>query len=196
MHKTKEAYADAMVQLEAVQSECTELSSENVRLSETNSKIWAALGESNRNATILAVEYMRNQQNIDSLTATVNELNNRLEARVIDLNEYEFHVACSIVMGEAGGESDRGILLLAQALANGCTKNGVLPSQLRSLYQYQGYNENYSERVKNAVTAVFKDGRRVIDDALLYMYNPTMVVSGWHESRTFVTQEGNIRFFK
>ena len=196
MHKTKEEYTETMTQLEMIQSKYTELASENSKLSEVNSKILVALGESNRNATILAVEYISNKQTIDSLTATVNELNNRLEARVIDLDEYEFHVACSIVMGEAGGESDRGILLLAQALADGCTKNGVTPSQLRSLYQYQGYNEKYSERVANAVTAVFKEGRRVIDDTLLYMYNPILVASSWHESRPFVTQEGNIRFFK
>lgn len=128
--------------------------------------------------------------------STINELNSRLEARILNLSEYEFDVACSITMGEAGSESDRGIMLLAQALIDGCIKNGVTPSQLRTLYQYQGYNTNYTERVAAAVDAVFNKGYRAIDDTLLYMYNPFMTTSAWHESQTFVTKEGDVRYFK
>lgn len=196
LRETKAAYSRSQNEVTELLSYCSKLEAQNALLSETNSKLWEALGESNYNATILAAEYLNNKETIDSLTATVTELNDRLEARVIDLTDYEFHVACSIVMGEAGNQSDRGILLLAQALADGCIKNGVTPSQLRSLYQYQGYNENYTERVENAVTAVFKEGRRVIDDTVLYMYNSAMVSSAWHEGRPFVAQEGSIRFFK
>lgn len=196
LREVTEAYAKSQNELASLYSRCSELKAENDSLSETNEKLWEALGAAHSDARILAFEYISNAQEIETLNETVSELNSRLEARTLDLSDYEFHVACSIVMGEAGGESDRGIMLLAQALIDGCQKNGVLPSQLRSLYQYQGYNENYTERVENAVTAVFKEGRRVIDDTVLYMYNSAMVSSAWHESRPFVTQEGNIRFFK
>lgn len=114
---------------------------------------------------------------------------------MMPLSQQEYHTACSIVMGEAGGESDRGILLVAQTLRDGCEKESVPPSELRGLYRYEGYNEAYTQRVERAVRAVFFLGVRATEERTLYFYNPALCVSTWHEAQDFVTQEGSVRFF-
>ena len=114
---------------------------------------------------------------------------------LMPLSEYEYHVACSIVMGEAGGETERGMLLVAQTLRDGCEKEGVMPSELRGLYRYEGWNEDYTEQVERAVRDVFFRGVRATEERTLYFYNPQLCSSSWHEEQDFVTQEGSVRFF-
>lgn len=111
------------------------------------------------------------------------------------LTQSEFDTACSIVMGEAGGESERGIMLVAQSLRDGCEREGVQPSELRSLYRYEGWMPDYSGEVERAVYRVFFLGHRVTAEETLVFYNPELCVSTWHEAQNFVTQEGSVRFF-
>ena len=115
---------------------------------------------------------------------------------MMPLSGYEYHVACSIVMGEAGGETERGMLLVAQTLRDGCEQEGVMPSELKSLYRYEGWNEDYTEAVEQAVRDVFFLGKRVTEERTLYFYNPQLCSSSWHEAQAYVTTEGSVRFFQ
>lgn len=112
------------------------------------------------------------------------------------LSPAEYHAACSIVMGEAGAESERGMMLVAQSLKDGCEKEDAVPSELRELYRYEGWNEDYSEEVEQAVREVFFLGRRVTREQTLYFYNPALCTSSWHEAQQYVTTEGTVRFFR
>ena len=49
--------------------------------------------------------------------------------------------------------------------------------------------------VKDAVAAVFDRGETVVDEPILYFYNPALVTSDFHESQIFVIEEGGHRFF-
>lgn len=111
------------------------------------------------------------------------------------LSDYERWVVECIVMGEAGGETYEGQVLLAQCILNGVVKEGVQPSELRRKYEYAGWNENPSSSVKKAVSDVFDKGYKITDEYILYFYAPKYTTSSWHESQRFVCEVGNHRFF-
>ena len=111
------------------------------------------------------------------------------------LDDYERWVAECVVMGESGAESYNGQVLVAQCLLNGCIKEGLKPSELRIKYKYSGWNENPTDSVEEAVSAVFDDGYKITDEFILYFYAPRYSKGKWHETQKFVIEEGNHRFF-
>ena len=100
-----------------------------------------------------------------------------------------------VVMAEAGGESFEGQMLVAQCILNAAEKRGVDPSEAVILYSYTKSRPDPTQRVKDAVAAVFDRGETVVDEPILYFYNPALVTSDFHESQIFVIEEGGHRFF-
>ena len=78
---------------------------------------------------------------------------------------------------------------------NGAEKQGVQPSEAVEIYQYAGARPEPTQSVKDAVAAVFDRGETVVDEPVLYFYNPAIVESEWHESQSFVIEVGGHRFF-
>ena len=72
---------------------------------------------------------------------------------------------------------------------------GVDPSEAVVLYSYTKSRPDPTQRVKDAVAAVFDRGETVVDEPILYFYNPALVTSDFHESQIFVIEEGGHRFF-
>lgn len=62
-------------------------------------------------------------------------------------------------------------------------------------YSYTKSRPDPTQRVKDAVAAVFDRGETVVDEPILYFYNPALVTSDFHESQIFVIEEGGHRFF-
>lgn len=112
------------------------------------------------------------------------------------LTDEERSIVERIVMGESGGESYEGQVLVAQCLLNASLKDGIQPSEVRTKYKYAGWNNNPSESVKRAVSAVFDDGFKITEEPILYFYSPKNCYSGFHESQVFVVEVGGHRFFK
>ena len=71
----------------------------------------------------------------------------------------------------------------------------VDPSEAVVLYSYTKSRPDPTQRVKDAVAAVFDRGETVVDEPILYFYNPALVTSDFHESQIFVIEEGGHRFF-
>lgn len=111
------------------------------------------------------------------------------------LSDEERQIVERIVMGESGGESYEGQVLVAQCILNACLKDNIQPSEVRTKYGYSGWNEEPNESVKKAVSAVFDDGYKVTDESVLYFYAPEVITSNWHETQKFVTEVGGHRFF-
>ena len=63
------------------------------------------------------------------------------------------------------------------------------------LYSYTKSRPDPTQCVKDAVAAVFDRGETVVDEPILYFYNPALVTSDFHESQIFVIEEGGHRFF-
>ena len=99
------------------------------------------------------------------------------------LTDAERDVVERVVMAEAGGESFEGQMLVAQ------------PSEAVVLYSYTKSRPDPTQRVKDAVAAVFDRGETVVDEPILYFYNPALVTSDFHVSQIFVIEEGGHRFF-
>lgn len=112
------------------------------------------------------------------------------------LSDQERYIVECIVMGEAGGESYEGQVLVAQCILNGCLKEDVQPSKLRKMYKYSGYRTNVTKSVKKAVRDVFDEGYRITDEPILYFYAPKHCKGKWHETQCFVIEVGGHRFFK
>ena len=111
------------------------------------------------------------------------------------LTDAERDVVERVVMAEAGGESFEGQMLVAQCILNAAEKRGVEPSEAVVLYSYTKSRPDPTQRVRDAVTAVFDRGETVVDEPILYFYNPALVTSDFHESQIFVIEEGGHRFF-
>lgn len=111
------------------------------------------------------------------------------------LSDYERKVAECIVMGESGSESYEGQTLVAFCILNACLKDGLQPSEVRTKYKYSGWHDNPHDNVKKAVSAVFNDGYKPVDDIPLYFYAPKYSKGQWHETQRFVIEVGGHRFF-
>lgn len=111
------------------------------------------------------------------------------------LSASERDVVERVVMAESGGESYEGQMLVAQCILNGAEKQGVQPSEAVEIYQYAGARPKPTQSVKDAVAAVFDRGETVVDEPVLYFYNPAIVESEWHESQISVIEVGGHRFF-
>ena len=88
-----------------------------------------------------------------------------------------------------------GQVAVAECILNACLKDGLQPSEVRTKYKYSGWNDEPSESVKKAVSAVFDDGYKITDEFILYFYAPKYTTSKWHESQDFVMEIGGHRFF-
>lgn len=100
-----------------------------------------------------------------------------------------------VVMAEAGGESFEGKMLVAQCILTATEKTGLQPSEVVVKYKYTANRPEPSQSVKDAVAAVFDRGELVVDEPVMYFYNPAIVESEWHESQIFVIEVGGHRFF-
>lgn len=111
------------------------------------------------------------------------------------LSAAERDVVERVVMAESGGESLEGQMLVAQCILTACEKTGLQPSEVVVKYKYTTRRPDPSQRVKDAVAAVFDRGECIVDEPVMYFYNPALVRSDFHESQIFVIEVGGHRFF-
>lgn len=137
----------------------------------------------------------KQETNILPPTTTVETVEPTEPAVRYPLTDAERDVVERVVMAEAGGESFEGQMLVAQCILNAAEKRGVDPSEAVVLYSYTKSRPDPTQRVKDAVAAVFDRGETVVDEPILYFYNPALVTSDFHESQIFVIEEGGHRFF-
>ncbi len=104
-------------------------------------------------------------------------------------------VECA-VMCEAGGESVRGQMMVAQCILDGTLRNNY--DAFETIEKYQIASTSYSnvtDEVKDSVSRIFDDGERVTEEKADLWYNPALVQSAWHEEQHYVITIGLHRFF-
>lgn len=106
-----------------------------------------------------------------------------------NLSDEDRYVLECIVAGEAKGESMEGKMAVAQCLLNAMAKDQISASEVRTKYQYSGWDDELQNsnpdcwaEVCEAVSRVFDDGEFVSENPILYFYAPKVVNSKWHES--------------
>jgi spore germination cell wall hydrolase CwlJ-like protein len=184
-------------------TECTEINTtllSEERVTETTTAIITETTSKKENTTI-PKENLTTQKEVTTkknpiettvITTTQAKLPNN---SVFYLSDYERKVVECIVMGESGGESYHSQVLVAQCILNGCKKEGVQPSVLRTKYRYSGWHNNPTNSVKKAVSDVFDNGYKLTNEPILYFYAPALCTSAWHESQRFVIELDGQRFF-
>jgi spore germination cell wall hydrolase CwlJ-like protein len=111
------------------------------------------------------------------------------------LSSRERKVVECIVMGESGSEPYKGQLMVAYCILNACKKDGLQPSEVRKVYKYSGWNTNPTKSVKRAVSSIFDDGHKPVNDTPLYFYAPKYCNSTWHETQRYICTVGGHKFF-
>ena len=100
------------------------------------------------------------------------------------------------VMCEAGGEGEKGQMMVAQCILDGAQRNGL--NMIQSIAKYQIASTSYcnvTQEVKDSVSKVFDQGERVTEEKADLWYNPALVQSTWHEQQHYVITVGLHRFF-
>ena len=100
-----------------------------------------------------------------------------------------------VVMSEAGGEEYIGQQAVAQCILNACELWGARPAAIIDSLGYATYRENASQSVKDAVSAVFDYGVKVLPETAMYFYAPDIVYSEWHETQIYLDTIGCHKFF-
>lgn len=118
------------------------------------------------------------------------------------ITEDDRYVIECIVAGEAKGEPTEGKMAVAQCLLNAMVKDGLSASDVRTQYQYSGWDDELQNsnpdcwvEVCEAVSRVFDDGEFVSENPILYFYAPKRVYSSWHESLNHAVTVGGHKFF-
>ena len=126
------------------------------------------------------------------------EIENEIDVPYYTLTDYERFVAESIVAGEVGDRNFEGKLATASCLINAALKDNISVSEVRSQYRYNGWkdinkfeseclqaygNTKLSDEVRQAVAQVFDEGK-ILNENILYFYNPNIVHSSFHENHT------------
>ena len=101
-----------------------------------------------------------------------------------------------IVMCEAGGEGERGQMMVAQCILEGMLRYHYTIDEYIINYKVEltGYS-NVTDEVRNSVSRVFDNGERVIEEKADLWYNPAITPSQWHEEQQYVITIGSHRFF-
>lgn len=154
------------------------------------------------------------KQDLEKLIGNNSEVINSKNQNQLDLYMTEYdkpfypiteddrYVIECIVAGEAKGEPTEGKMAVAQCLLNGMVKDGLSASDVRTQYQYSGWDDELQNsnpdcwvEVCEAVSRVFDDGKFVSENPILFFYAPKRVYSSWHESLNHAVTVGGHKFF-
>ena len=101
-----------------------------------------------------------------------------------------------VVMCEAGGEGEKGQMMLAQCILDGMLRFNFTAGEYIDYYKVVSTSyANVTDEVRQSVSRVFDDGERVVEEKADLWYNPAIVASPWHEKQEYVTTIGSHRFF-
>ena len=112
----------------------------------------------------------------------------------VSLSSYDRAKLERLVMGEAGTMGYTGCALVAQSIRDAMNRSGT-SSIDQIIYEYQYFGSTAIEPnsdVKNAVSFIFDQDGSAVQHRVLCFY---IGYSAWHETQTFLTSIGGVRFF-
>jgi hypothetical protein len=113
-----------------------------------------------------------------------------------DLSDSDRAKVECVVMCEAGGEGEKGQMMVAQCILDGMDRFGYTVEEYISKYQVMSTSyANVTDEVRESVSKVFDDGERVTEEKADLWYNPAITASDWHEAQQYVITVGSHRFF-
>lgn len=113
---------------------------------------------------------------------------------MVSLSSYDRAKLERLVMGEAGTMGYTGCALVAQSIRDAMNRSNTSSiDQIISQYQYFGDTDiEPNADVRNAVSFIFDQNGSAVQHRVLCFY---IGYSSWHETQTFLTELGGVRFF-
>ena len=115
----------------------------------------------------------------------------------ITLSDADRDLLERLCMGEFGSGGFIGAALIAQSVKDAMCFEGY--SNVADVIKYCRYDGRTdvgtSDACRQAVRFVFDDNGNAVQHRLLYMYNPYLVTSSFHESQNFILSFQGVRFF-
>lgn len=115
----------------------------------------------------------------------------------IELSDENRELLEKLCMGEFGSGGFTGAALIAQAVKNAMAYYGYtdVATVIKKMHYTGKLKNNPTSAVKKAVIYVFDMDKDAIQHRILYMYNPELVQSAFHESQKYICTYKSVRFF-
>lgn len=115
----------------------------------------------------------------------------------IELTDEDRDLLERLCYGEFGGGGFVGASLIAQSVKNAMNVEGFSSvAEVISEYKYTGSTTSGKNLAcQQAVKYVFDEDHDAVQHRIMYMYNPYMVSSAFHESQKFILSYEDVRFF-
>ena len=112
----------------------------------------------------------------------------------VSLSSYDRAKLERLVMGEAGSMGYLGCALVAQSIRDAMNRSNTTSiDQIISQYQYFGSTAmEPNADVQSAVSFIFDSNGSAVQHRVICFYIGS---SSWHETQTFITEVGGVRFF-
>jgi flagellar basal body-associated protein FliL len=115
----------------------------------------------------------------------------------IELSDEDRQLLENLCYGEFGSGGFVGAALIAQCVKDAMCFDGYTSVQDVITYcRYDGSTTSgTSLECQQAVTYIFDMDHDAVQHRLMYMYNPYLVASSFHESQNYILTYGDVRFF-
>lgn len=115
----------------------------------------------------------------------------------IHLDDSERKLAAEIIMREFGEGGYIACCLQAQALRDAMIFSYASLEQVYHYFQYDKYSDEQTPNKDcyDAIDYIFDLGGLAVPHRILYMYNPSIAKSDWHESQEFVVKYNGVKYF-
>lgn len=115
----------------------------------------------------------------------------------VTLSDHDRDLVERLCMGEFGSGGFVGAALIAQSVKNAICFDGYRSVQdIIDDYHYTGRTDiPASDDCKKAVRYIFDQNEDAVQHRILYMYNPRLVNSEFHESQNYILTYQDVRFF-
>lgn len=119
------------------------------------------------------------------------------ECAQVTLTDEDRDLLERLCMGEFGSGGFVGAALIAQAVKDAMCFDGypTVESVIKNC-RYTGRTDiGTNDTCKQAVRYIFDENHDAVQHRIMYMYNPLLVQSAFHESQNYILTYGDVRFF-
>lgn len=115
----------------------------------------------------------------------------------VNLTDADRDLLERLCMGEFGSGGFIGAALIAQSVKDAMCFDGYSTvADVIKYYRYDGRTDvGTNDACRQAVRYIFDDNHDAVQHRLLYMYNPYLCTSSFHESQRFILSYQGVRFF-
>ena len=119
------------------------------------------------------------------------------ECAKVTLTDEDRDLLERLCYGEFGSGGFIGAALIAQCVKDAMCFDGypTVESVIKNCHYDGSTEKGTSTACKQAVSYIFDQNKEAVQHRMMYMYNPNMVYSAFHESQNYILTYQNVRFF-